>query len=525
MKFNQKATEKNVTTNYMGGKAYLLTPAMELYTAVVATMLDNSYYEKKTDRLARIQALVAQNDPLFVAKLAVYAREKMYLRSAPIVLAVELAKNHKGDDLVGKLVNRVVQRADEITELLSYYALSNERAGIKKLGKLSKQIQKGLAMAFNKFDEYQFAKYNRDSSVKLRDALFIVHPKAKDEAQQALFDKIVSGTLETPYTWETQLSALGQQDFENEAKKQQAKAELWEELMVSGKIGYMATLRNLRNVLLYGTGKAVDSALELVTNEAQVKKAKQLPFRYLSAYAEVEKLKGEELLFSQTKTRIPQILEAVEKAVSFSIDNLPTLAGKTLILTDNSGSMRGDASGASAVSAMSKRTTADIANLFAALYWKKAQNSIVGLFGDNIILPTLKPDMDIFQAFKLINSEATKCGLSTETGIFEMITRLIQNKTVVDRIVIFSDCQIGTGCNWYDNKGKRAADFDALFRQYKKEVNPDVLTYSVDLRGYGNTLFKEGVITIGGWSDKIFDMMEAIETSGSIEEEINRIFL
>lgn len=51
-----------------------------------------------------------------------------------------------------------------------------------------------------RFDEYQFAKYNRDTAVRLRDALFLVHPTAKDVAQQAIFDKLVSNNLQTPYT-------------------------------------------------------------------------------------------------------------------------------------------------------------------------------------------------------------------------------------------------------------------------------------------------------------------------------------
>ena len=282
MLFNTKTKGKNTLTNHEGETAYTISAAMELYSAVVTTSLSEQFYEKGKDRLARIQALIAQNDPLFVAKLAVYAREKMYLRSIPLVLAIELAKIHKGDDLVGKLVNRIVQRADEITELLSYYALSNEREGIKKLGKLSKQIQKGLAMAFNKFDEYQFAKYNRDAAVKLRDALFLVHPKPKDETQQALFNKIVGDTLETPYTWETELSALGQTRFENEQARALAFQKKWEELIDSQKVGYMAMLRNLRNILQANVGKEhIAKVAAYLSNEKAVLNSKQLPFRQI----------------------------------------------------------------------------------------------------------------------------------------------------------------------------------------------------------------------------------------------------
>ena len=108
----------------------------------------------------------------------------------PLDLAVELAKINKGNDLVSRLVTRVIQRADELTETLAYYELANQRAGqTKTLNKLSKQVQRGVATAFNKFDEYQLAKYNREGAIKLKDALFIVHPKAKDAAQQVIFDK------------------------------------------------------------------------------------------------------------------------------------------------------------------------------------------------------------------------------------------------------------------------------------------------------------------------------------------------
>ena len=157
----------------------------------------------------RLRELVAKNNPVFVAQLAVYARESLHLCTVPLVLCVELARLYCGDNLLSRLVARVVQRPDEITELLAYYARANGRGGTKILNRVSKQLQKGLALSFNCFDSYQLAKYNRDGAVRLRDALFLVHPTAQDAAQQTLFDQLVRGELPTPYTWETELSALG----------------------------------------------------------------------------------------------------------------------------------------------------------------------------------------------------------------------------------------------------------------------------------------------------------------------------
>ena len=245
MKFNFTNKGKDTTVNYMGAKAYKMTPEMELYSTVVTCMVDDSYYESNADRKSRISNLIAKCSPEFVARLAVYARTEMNLRSVPVILAVELAKLYSGNEIVKRTVAGIVNRADEITEILAYYQTANKREGTKKLNRLSKQVQKGLIESFNKFDEYQFAKYNRGSAVSLRDALFLVHPKAKDEAQQAIFDKIVSDDLATPYTWETELSELGKKPFENERAKAKVVSEKWQELLASGKLGYMAILRNL----------------------------------------------------------------------------------------------------------------------------------------------------------------------------------------------------------------------------------------------------------------------------------------
>lgn len=526
MKFNTTNKGKDTTVNYMGAKAYHMTDETELYSAVVTCMVDDSYYESNADRLSRIKNLIAKCQPEFVAKLAVYARSQMNLRSVPVILAVELARLYSGNDIVRRTISGVVKRADEIKEILAYYQIANNRKETKKLNRLSKQIQKGLSEAFNRFDEYQFAKYNTDTEVKLRDALFLVHPKAKDENQQAIFDRIVSNTLAVPYTWETELSQLGQQAFANEAEKAKAVAEKWEELVLSGKLGYMALLRNIRNILTKGTGRALDGAISILTDKNRIRKSKQMPFRYLSAFVEIDKLSKEANLFESDKTKIRLVKEALEKALVTACHNIPVNEGRTVILSDNSGSMYGDTGGKSLVSAMSNRKSADIANLFAVLYWNKCHDTYVGLFGDHLVDAKLSRSVNVFENFKIINRTAKKCGPSTERGIFEYMEGLIKSKTIVDRIIIFSDCQIGEGCNWYDNQGNRGRNFNLLYQKYLK-INPSVMVYTIDLRGYGNTLTKDcrNMILVSGWSEKIFDMIYYIEQGSTIVDEIMKIEL
>jgi 60 kDa SS-A/Ro ribonucleoprotein len=120
MKFNLLSKLKTTTVNHTGAKAFTLSPEMELYTAVVTWSLNDSFYEKDEARLARLQVLIAACNPVFVGKLAVYARTKMYMRSVPLVLVTELAKLHSGDDLVARVTEEVVNRADEIISPVLY---------------------------------------------------------------------------------------------------------------------------------------------------------------------------------------------------------------------------------------------------------------------------------------------------------------------------------------------------------------------------------------------------------------------
>ena len=137
-------------------------------------------------------------------------------------------------------------------------------------------MKRGIAEAIQNFDEYQLAKYNGGSKeMKLRDILRITHPSPKSKEVEELFGKILNDTLVTPYTWETELSARGNTK------------EVWDELIASGRVGYMALLRNLRNIIK--SGADITPVLAVLSNPIQVKKSKQLPFRFFSAYRMLEK--------------------------------------------------------------------------------------------------------------------------------------------------------------------------------------------------------------------------------------------
>ena len=510
MKYNSMLKEMKTEKNYEGAKAYAMTPELELYTAVVTASLSDTFYEKQDERTDRIAQLIGKVSPEFVARLAVYTRTEMHLRSIPLLLLVELAKIHNGDDLVARAVEKTVLRADEIMELLMCYQWRNpSNDARKKLGKLSRQIQNGLQRAFNHFDEYQFAKYDRDNlEVKLRDALFLVHPKAKDEQQQALFDKIVNRQLEVPYTWETELSALGQQKFESEELKQKAVREKWEELINSGKLGYMALMRNLRNML-----QADISLLEMqkvasrLADPEQVSKSKQLPFRYLSAYREIRQVNS---------VYTAKILSALESAVKASVENLKGFDANThvLLAADVSGSMQRP------VSAKSSVQNFDIGILLSILLKSKCESVVSGMFGDRWKVLNLPQDNILANTLEMHRREG-EVGYSTNG--YKVIDYLVKENLRMDKVMIFTDCQMWDSDGRY--YGRPEKEIKDSWHTYKS-MFPESKLYLFDMVGYGQMPFRMAepdVYLIAGWSDRVFDVLTAIDKGEDALAVINKI--
>lgn len=286
-------------------------PLAELRRAVASCLLwEDQFYEDGVSIADRIASLVALSDPADVAALAIEARTEMKLRHAPLWLLAGLAKAGNGAD--ADAYAATINRADEMGELIAMHWKDGKRP-------LPAAMKRGIAKAFGKFDAYRLGKYNRKTAVTLKDVLRLVHPKPANEEQAALWKRVIDGTLESPDTWEVALS--GGAD----------KKETFERLLREGNLGYLALLRNLRNMVDAG----VDSALVKDAILARKGAHNVLPFRYVAAarYA-------------------PQYEPALDEALCAAVEALPVLPGKTAVLVDVSGSMNDRLSGKSDMTRM-----------------------------------------------------------------------------------------------------------------------------------------------------------------------------
>jgi 60 kDa SS-A/Ro ribonucleoprotein len=485
-RFNTIRKETSKTTNYEGGRAYTpVSPEMELYQLAATTILNDTYYESWEDRQSRMWKLVDQCDPQFVANLAVYLRSELNLRSIPLVLVYELSKRGK---LKRETVEAVIQRADEITELL---ALHQKEKG--SLHPIPYAIHKGIEDALPKFNAYQYRKYNRGNKgeVSFQDTIRLLRPKPSNEEESKLYRMIAKGELPPIETWET-----------GDGSK-----ESWEKLIRENKVPYMALLRNLRN--LYQ--KSVDSetisrALAKIMDGDEVKGSLQFPFRWFSAFLA---LKEAGLEYGGVSLRAAY--KALDSAVVTSLDNLLgsklLSSGSTLIACDTSGSMRSkivskDRKGGSVITPM------DIGLVLGHICAEYNPQAVIG---------TYATDWNVLQPQSVLEGAYKSRGNGGATHGYKVLKWAIEKcNAKFDKLFFFSDGQIYADIPDGDTYlgveknniywGGRDHEFDSWWKFYKDQ-NPKAHMYLVDLMGYCTVPVnprRDDITVVSGWSEAIF---------------------
>lgn len=497
-KFNTQSASQ-LATSYEGAEMYKTSREFELYTLVVTEFMEDKFYETANDRMQRLKSLLENVDPVFVMKLAVYAREQMYLRSVPLALLMMLQTVRRVD--ISAALTRVIQRADELTEALACYNVYKAHSN-PSIKPIPHTIMKGIGDAFNKFDEYQFAKYNRkNKDFKLVDVMRLTHPKAFTKKQAALFNKIKDDDLATPDTWEVAISAAGQTQIENEADKDVVTKEAW--IASVDKMGYMALLRNLRNLLKVDVGgEVIEKVAARLESQNEVLRSKQLPFRFYSAAAALENV---------SSPYAPRLLAALDRALAFSAQNVGFIKADEPIafICDVSGSMSSPISGRSDVE------MADVGAVLAAVAMEKASYFATIAFASSFKhLQFSSNDGPLTKARKIRNEN-----LGGGTELHPVFEALIANKAQYKKVCVFTDMQVA---NFYPH-----GSIARLWKEYVAQC-PDAKLYVFNLAGYGMSFGSQGdksMIEVSGWSDKVFDMLEYVDNGQKFFDAINSIEL
>lgn len=377
-----------------GGVAHTATKLNELRRTLLSCLLwEKNFYESGISVADRIKELAKSIKTSDLINLAIEARKDHHLRHAPLLILLELIS--RGGAEVSEAIYQVINRPDEITELVSLYWLRGKRP-------LSKQMKLGLGKALSKFDEYQLAKWNRPGNISLRDVMFLVHAKPI-KGSEDLYKRIANNELKLPDTWESRMA--GGQD----------KKEVFTDLLKRKKLGYMALLRNLRGMIDCGVNQ------NLVKDAIANPSKNILPFRFISAAKHAPKFERE-----------------LDEAMVKSLSEHNKLPGRTALLIDVSGSMTWP------LSDKSELTRLDAACGLAILANEISEDIAIYSFSHTLVECPSRSGMALKDA---INNSQPNRGTYL-WGAYKMLLEIEQ----YDRLIVFTDEQ--TSGNPMQAKGK-----------------------------------------------------------------------
>ena len=498
-KFNSTNTpNKNPdTTNSAGGAAFSYSDERQEIASIILSSMVNgdSYYEKESARIEKIMAKTTDASlGEFLAKAMVYVRNDGNLRTVSHLLAVGLAENVKGSDFLRPALGKAMIRPDDATEMVALWNSRNKNKNIPNV--LRRSIKDTLE---TKWDSYQLKKYfGANNAVKVSDLIKLTHPKATKDGQAEMWKQALEGTLPAIATVQTVNAGSTGED----------RAQNYKAMLAERKLGIMGALKNIKNIVEANADEeTVDMLCSLLSNEKVVLKSRLLPFRFVQAYNAVEAMGIDRFLAKK-------LLKAIEQGFIISANNIPIVEGdeKIAIMLDESGSM---GSGSNEKSPFSIGKT-----LMASMMTGLDKDNVVGyLWADS----ARQVDIDM-SPMNFVKNTHTH-GMGTDLG--SAIKGLIDTKTYVDKIVIFTDMQqnsIGR-YSWGSSTNK---SFPQMVNDYRR-INPKVKVLFWNLQGYGTgTPMKldNNVLEVSGFSDNMLSVAAKMwQDKNALIKEIENVSL
>ena len=378
---------KDKVTNFMGGISYELNPldtlkmisassifgepsyyrTGEFETGIVRdsvydihrlfleySIIDDKFAGMKTSEI--METVIDQAldfDYEGVLNWAVTIRKEYLMRLNPQIIMVrasvhpkraEYSKSSPGG--FKEINKKVMSRADEPATQLTYWLYKNQTKN-----KIPSILKRSWAAKLSSLSRYELYKY-RNSGLGIIDTVRVCHAGGGD-----IYELMRTGTIsmeEDGLTWQTLRSS---------GKK-------WAEIIETIEIPHMALLRNLRGIFeeIDDTG-ICHKLMEKLKNG--VIKGRQFPFRYWSAMRAVG--------YAELNHK-SIILDALEGCMDIAAEQLPQLSGKTMCLSDNSGSAWG-----AFTSEFGTVTVAEIDNLSSVITARNSDDGYVGKFGDKSV--------------------------------------------------------------------------------------------------------------------------------------------
>ncbi len=467
--------------------AYALSPKHQLAQYAATGCLNTTFYAGADEHLAKVLELCADLDADFIAKTAVFCRERGFMKDIPALLCAVLSV--KDRELLNVVFLRVIDNAKMLRNFVQI--MRSGAVGRKSLGSAPKRLVREWLDAR---DPAMLFKANVGQDPSLTDIVKMVHPKPKDAAREALFGYFIGRDFA--------FDALPEVARNFEAFKKKESAEVPDvpfQMLTALELGtaewtaiarrapWQMTRMNLNTFArhgVFGQPGMTELIADRLRDPKAIAKARVFPYQLMVAYT-----------MANANADIPkEVCDALQDAMEIAITNVPAIEGRVVVCPDVSGSMSSPVTGYRKGATTAVRCI-DVAALVAAAVLRKNPRVEVLPFECDVVKVNLNSrDSVMTNAAKLasVGGGGTNCSAP--------LALLNRRKAKADLVIFISDYE-----SWVDAGGGRGT---ATMREWNafKQRNPNARLACIDVQPYRTVqaVEREDILNVGGFSDQVF---------------------
>ena len=481
--------------NEENAPAYALSPKRRLAQYAATGCLNRTFYVDASEQLAQVLELCEKVDAEFIAKTAIFCRERGYMKDMPALLCAVLSIKDRA--LLGQVFPRVIDNAKMLRNFVQI--MRSGAVGRKSLGTAPKRLVREWLDAR---DPESLFKANVGQDPSLADIVKMVHPRPKDANHAALFSYFIDRNRA--------VDALPDIVREFEAFKRGESKEVpdvpfqmltalelgtAEWIAIARRAPWQMTRMNLNTFARHGVFDEPGMAeliAERLRDPLKIAKARVFPYQLMVAYA-----------MAVANKQIPLVVtNALQDAMEIATKNVPEFPGKVYVFPDVSGSMQSPVTGYRRGATSTVRCV-DVAALVAATVLRKNSQAEVIPFESNVVKVRLNPrDSVMTNAEKLAKLPAGGTNCSAP------LTFLNKQNAKGDLVIYVSDNE-----SWVDapHYGRFGGSATATMQEWSKfrNRNPGARMVCIDVQPYGTVQVKErrDILNVGGFSDQVFELI------------------
>jgi 60 kDa SS-A/Ro ribonucleoprotein len=474
--------------NEAGGPAYLRTPEQTLAQFAATGCLNATFYASAEEQLDRVLDLSGRVAPEFVARTAVYSRQRGFMKDVPALLLAAVSRRDPA--LMDRIFDRVV---DSPRVLRTFVQIVRSGAtGRKSLGSAPKRcVRRWLDQ---RTDAALFAA-SVGNAPSLADVVKMVHPKPQTRERAALFGYLTGRrvTVESLPPLVRQFEAFkgGDRTEVPDVPFQMLTAlalDRREWAQVARRSSWQTLRMNLNTFARHGVfdepGMA-DYIAGRLRDASEIARARVFPYQLLAAYRAID-------------PEVPGApRRALEDAMEQAIANTPAIAGQVYVCPDVSGSMRSPVTGHRKGATTALRCV-DVAALMTAALVRRNPSAEVLPFEQEVVPMNLS-----WRDSVMTNAERLAAIGGGGTSVSAPLALLNARKAKGELVVVVSDNE-----SWADAIGARGT---ATMREWNvfRSRNPHARLVLLDLQPYATTQVtdRQDILTIGGFSDHVFEVV------------------